>query len=175
MMERVFEQETIATPIEQPRVFFDMDGTLARFHDEVHYLERMFEPRFFTDLAPFENAVAGIRQYMTDHPNAEVYILSATVDGEPPYCRTEKNEWLDKHLPEIDVAHHIFTPVGADKSVYIPGGIRVEDTLIDDYNKNLEEWRTAGGHAVKFVNNINDRALVGERWQGDRMYYDDVP
>ena len=25
------------------RLFIDMDGTVARFHDEVDYLERMFE------------------------------------------------------------------------------------------------------------------------------------
>ena len=28
------------------RLFVDMDGTLARFHDEVQYLERMFEKGF---------------------------------------------------------------------------------------------------------------------------------
>ena len=32
------------------RIFVDMDGTLARFHDEVGYLERMFEKGFFSGL-----------------------------------------------------------------------------------------------------------------------------
>lgn len=31
------------------RIFVDMDGTLARFHDEVGYLERMFEKGFLVD------------------------------------------------------------------------------------------------------------------------------
>ena len=28
------------------RLFIDMDGTLAKFHDEVNYLERMYEKIF---------------------------------------------------------------------------------------------------------------------------------
>lgn len=43
--------------IDKIRIFVDMDGTLARFHDENLYLERMFEKGFFRDLKPFENAV----------------------------------------------------------------------------------------------------------------------
>ncbi|MBQ7131220.1 MAG: hypothetical protein IJO29_01490 [Oscillospiraceae bacterium] len=144
-----------------------MDGTLCRFHDEVGYLERMFEKGFFESLKPFDDFVYGLRLYMQANPKVEVYILSAAVDGEPPYCRAEKNDWIDQYLPEIDKEHRIFTKVGQDKSDFIPGGIRSTDYLYDDYNKNLEEWRASGGCAIKCKNNINHRGLVGELWNGD--------
>ncbi len=157
---------------ERTRLFVDMDGTLARFHDEVQYLERMYEPDFFRNLKPFQSAVETIQTYIREHPDAEVFILSSVVPGEPPGCARQKNDWLDKHLPEIDRAHRLFPEIGTPKNLAIPGGIRPGDVLIDDYNKNLVEWQQAGGLGVKFVNNINDRALKGERWRGLRLYHD---
>lgn len=76
------------------RIFVDMDGTLARFHDENLYLERMFEKGFFRDLKPFSNAVDAIKRIIDNHPNVDVYVLSATITT--PYCLAEKNAWLDK-------------------------------------------------------------------------------
>jgi 5'(3')-deoxyribonucleotidase len=149
------------------RLFIDMDGTLAKFHDEVNYLERMYEKDFFRNLAPFENLIEGIKQFNEAYPDVELFILSATVQGEPPYCQTEKHAWCDKHLPFIDREHRIFTPVGRNKTEFIPGIITKDDYLYDDYNINLEEWQQAGGHSIKCKNNINHKGLVGALWQGD--------
>lgn len=156
---------------QKQRVFVDMDGTLARFHDEDKYLERMWEEGFFEQLKPFDNAVDTVKALASD-PNIEVFILSAAIEGEPPYCVAQKHAWLDKYLPEIDKSHRIFTGVGENKAELIPHGIRASDVLIDDYNKNLDEWQTFGGHSIKFVNNINHRGLHGELWQGDLIYHD---
>lgn len=156
---------------DRPRLFVDMDGTLARFHDEAKYLERMYEPGFFVSLGPFENTVKTVREVKRIHPDWGIYILSAVIYGASPDCETQKQQWLDRHLPEIDGEHRLFPKIGADKSAFIPGGIRKNDVLIDDYNKNLEEWRSAGGVAIKFVNNINDKGLYGPRWDGERLHY----
>lgn len=172
---RLRETLLAGLPETRPRLFVDMDGTLARFHDEVQYLERMYEPGFFRDLKPFRSAVETIREFMQQHPDVEVYILSSAIPGYPPGCEQQKQAWLDKYLPEIGRAHRLFPEMGTDKSTVIPGGIRPTDVLLDDYNKNLEEWRQAGGQSVKFVNNINDKALIGERWNGERMYHDAAP
>lgn len=147
------------------RIFIDMDGTLARFHDEVQYLERMFEKGFFENLKPFENMTEAVRQ-LSQNPNYEVFILSAAVEGEPPYCNTEKNRWIDKYIPEIPLENRIFTRVGEPKSAYILGGINKDDILIDDYNVGLEAWERDGGTAIKCKNNINHKGLIGELWQG---------
>lgn len=166
---------------EKKRLFVDMDGTLARFHDQVNYLERMFEKGFFWELEPFENMVAGIRQFIQDHPDVEVYILSARVIGEPPYCEEEKNLWLDHYLPEIDRTHRIYTDMGRSKASYIPGGVGKNDFLVDDYNKGLNLWLYDGGSAIKCHNNINQKGLgayggsAGALWAGAMVHTDDNP
>lgn len=149
------------------RLFIDMDGTLAKFHDEVRYLERMFEKDFFKNLAPFNNLIEGLEQFSEAYPDVELFVLSATVQGEPPYCQAEKHTWCDKYLPFINRGHRIFTPVGKNKTEFIPGGINKDDFLYDDYNKNLEEWEQAGGHSIKCKNNINHKGLIGNLWQCD--------
>ena len=163
------------------RLFVDMDGTLAKFHDEVSYLERMWEPMFFRNLKPFDNMVFGVRDFIAQHPDVEVFVLSSKILGEPPYCEMEKNAWLDKYLPEIDAAHRIFPAVGTPKAYAVPDGITADDYLLDDYNKSLREWEAAGGKAIKCHNNINQRGLGaygGERgalWEGAMVHTTDRP
>lgn len=161
------------------RIFVDMDGTLARFHDENLYLERMFEKGFFAGLKPFDNAVEAIKHIIDNHPNVDVYVLSAAITT--PYCLAEKNAWLDKYLPNIDKEHRIFVEnLSTAKSLCVPGSymykddngkyhnkIFKNDILIDDYNKNLDEWEKDGGTAIKAKNNINHKGLHGELWKGD--------
>lgn len=145
------------------RIFVDMDGTIARFHDENLYLERMFEKGFFRDLKPFENAVSAIKELVKDN-TSEIFILSATVNS----CSLEeKQECLDRYLPEIDKEHRIFTSLNVPKSEAIGHRLTDKDILIDDYNKNLLEWQKAGGTSVKAKNNINHKGLHGELWKGD--------
>lgn len=151
------------------RVFIDMDGTVARFHDERDCLERMYERGFFLNLEPFRSVVAGVEQIKHYCKDVELWVLSAAVNDT---CIREKDMWLDIHMPYISAEHRIYTGIGEDKSEQIPGGIAQSDILIDDYNNNLEQWRRAGGKSIKLVNNINDRAKVGERWCGDRLYHD---
>ena len=161
------------------RLFIDMDGTLARFHDQVNFLERMWEQNFFRDLEPFQTMVDGVRSFMRQHPDVEVYILSSKILGEPPYCEAEKNAWLDKWLPEIDAAHRIFPAVGTSKADCVEGGVTKDDYLLDDYNKSLRQFEAAGGSAVKCHNNINQRGVGayggdrGERWEGAMVHTED--
>ena len=163
------------------RLFVDMDGTLAKFHDEVSYLERMWEPMFFRNLKPFDQMVFGVREFIAKHPDVEVFVLSSKILGEPPYCEMEKNAWLDKHLPEIDAAHRIFPAVGTPKAYAVPDGITADDYLLDDYNKSLREWEAAGGKAIKCHNNINQRGLGayggerGQLWEGAMVHTTDRP
>ena len=149
--------------IDKIRIFVDMDGTLARFHDENLYLERMFEKGFFRDLKPFENVVSAIKELVKDN-TSEIFILSATVNS----CSLEeKQEWLDRYLPEIDKEHRIFTSLNVPKSEAIGHRLTDKDILVDHYNKNLLEWQKAGGTSVKAKNNINHKGLHGELWKGD--------
>ena len=160
------------------KLFIDMDGTTCRFHDEVQYLERMLEEGFFRNLKPFDEAVSGLKRFSEQNPDVEIYILSTTINGEPPYCKAEKNEWLDEHLPFIDSEHRLFVPQGESKAAfaYTHSGANRDDLMIlyDDYNKNLREWEAWDSNfkSIKCINNINNKGLgayggeKGHLWEG---------
>lgn len=150
------------------RIFIDMDGTLARFHDEVNYLERMYEPGFFRELHPFSDFLLAVKSEL-ELDKSDIYILSSVIESST--CIKEKRDWLKTYLPELPESRQIFCPMGVSKTELIPEGIKPDDVLIDDYNKNLNEWRDAGGLAVKFVNNINDRGQFGPLWEGKRIFF----
>lgn len=161
------------------RLFIDMDGTIARFHDQVNYIERMFEKGFFASLEPFENMVSGLRLFSKMHPDVELYSISAKVQSD--YCEEEKGLWLDTHLAEIDREHRIYTEMGKSKADYIPDGLSTSDYLLDDYNHGLNLFLYGGGSAIKCHNNINQHGLgryggsAGRMWMGDMVHTSDKP
>jgi hypothetical protein len=153
------------------RLFIDLDGTVARFYDaSPNYLEQMYEKGYFRNLQPYEEMTEGIKLFMEQHKDVEVFALSAKVNGEPPYCEAEKQEWLDEYLPEIDREHRLFTEIGHNKAEYIPNGISNTDVLYDDYNKNLIDWENSGGVALKCHNNINMKGLGA--YGGDKVMWE---
>lgn len=153
------------------RLFIDLDGTVARFYDaSPNYLEEMYEKGYFRNLQPYEEMTEGIKLFMEQHKDVEVFTLSAKVNGEPPYCEAEKQEWLDEYLPEIDREHRLFTEIGHNKAEYIPNGISKGDVLYDDYNKNLIDWENSGGVALKCHNNINMKGLGA--YGGDKVMWE---
>lgn len=169
------------------RLFLDMDGTIARFHDNILdsegqvQIELMYQPEFFRTLEPFQNMIDAMKLFIAKHPEVEVYSLSAAQHGDPPGFIRQKDEWLDAFLPEIDREHRIYPECGVAKSGYIPGGISVVDYLIDDFNKNLREWVRDGGKSIKCKNNINHKGTgkfggnVGNLWTGDMISNLDKP
>lgn len=146
-------------------LYVDMDGTLARFHDEVDYLERMYEKDFFLDLLPFHSVVDAIR-ILAQENAFNVYILSSCITEN---CKEEKKMWLGAFMSEIPESNYIFTEMGQNKAMCIGHPISKDDVLLDDYNLNLGEWQDAGGTSIKLVNNINDKGLRGPRWKGFRV------
>lgn len=144
------------------KVFVDMDGTLCRFHDETDYLNRMHNEGFFLGLKPFVEAVNGIKR-MIRNADADIYILSSSISE---LCSSEKEMWLRNYIPELNPSHILLIPVGERKSRYIPPEQGV--FLLDDFNHNLEEAQNLV--PVKAVNNINDKGLVGKKWEGYRVH-----
>ncbi len=102
------------------RLLVDMDGTLAKFHP-VEQLETLYEPGYFRNLEPQQTVVEAIREILWKHPEREVYIMSSVL-RDSKYALQEKNEWLDRYLPEIDQEHRIFPPCGENKARYVPEG-----------------------------------------------------
>lgn len=148
------------------RLFVDMDGTLAVFKP-VDEMETLYEEGYFKTLAPQRNVVEAVRKIITEHPDIEVNILSAYL-SDSQYALQEKNEWLDRYLPEIDREHRVFVPCGTDKKEGIRDGIRKTDFLLDDYTKNLNEWQPPA-RGIKLLNGINH---TRGSWAFDRLSHD---
>jgi len=147
------------------RLFVDMDGTLAEFKN-VDTLETLYEKGYFENLKPINNVLSAVKEIIEKHPEMDVYILSAYL-SDSNYALDEKQNWLDKYLPEIDDKHRLFMPCGKDKKQYIPNGIRSNDFLLDDYTNNLTLWQPPA-KGIKLLNGINHSHGT---WQDDRISY----
>ncbi|RPF47703.1 deoxypyrimidine-specific 5' nucleotidase type C protein (NT5C) [Hydrogenoanaerobacterium saccharovorans] len=148
------------------RLFVDQDGTLVEFK-HVDCLDTLYEPGYFANLKPMENVVQAIKEIIRNHPAIEVFLLSAYL-SDSKHALDEKNQSLDKHLPEIDAAHRIFVPYGRDKKEFVPDGIRPNDYLLDDYTQNLIQWEPPA-KGIKLLNGINHTKGT---WQGSKLSYD---
>ncbi|HWR19917.1 MAG TPA: hypothetical protein VN608_09865 [Clostridia bacterium] len=156
------------------RLFVDMDGTLGVF-TPVNTFETLYEKSFFANIAPMQNMVEAVRAIITNHPDIEVYCLSAYL-ADSKYALKEKNAWLNAMLPELDARHRIFVPCGFDKAEYLSykfaGGVKPTDFLLDDYTRNLIHWAQAGGHGIKLLNGINNTRGT---WSADCVSYESNP
>lgn len=152
------------------RLFVDMDGTLAEFQP-VSVLEDLYEQGYFERLPPQRNVVDAVKRVCNSAPDTEVFILSSVLT-DSAFSRREKEIWLNKYIPEINVGHRIFLPCGSDKTDYVPGTIRKGDLLLDDYTRNLESWSCAGGTGVKLLNGINH---THGSWGGARINCTNTP
>lgn len=165
-----FTRETFAEyqekekAMDQKRLFIDMDGTLAVF-TPVDTLETLYERGYYANLQPHENVIQGVRQFLQENEDTEVYIMSSVL-ADSPYALDEKNAWLDKYLPEVEPGHRLFPPCGQSKADFVPEGIKETDYLLDDYSVNLHQWEAAGGCGVKLMNGINGSK---GSWKGSRI------
>ena len=153
--------------MDRQRLFVDMDGTITVFK-KLDTLEVLYEKGYFLNLEPIPNVLNAIKQIIQDNAEIEVYILSAVL-SDSSYAIEEKNTWLDKYLPEVDVEHRIFPPCGQDKKQYV--SIREKDFLLDDYTHNLNLWQPPA-RGIKLLNGINHTKGT---WQYDCLRFDKDP
>jgi|GEM_PF-721510 len=138
--------------MKKKRLFVDMDGTVAVFK-QVDTLETLYEQGYFLNLEPHTQVIDAMKKIIKESLDIEVFILSSVL-ADSRYALEEKNQWLDKYLPEIDMEHRIFPPCGVSKRDHIQGGIDENDWLLDDYTYNLNQWQPPG-RGIKLLNGIN--------------------
>ncbi len=165
----VFPKEIEYYQERESRLFVDMDGTLAKYQP-VDTMETLFEKGYFLNLESQQNVVDAVKKIIKEHPETPVYIMSSVL-SDSKYALQEKNEWLDKYLPEIDSEHRIFPPCGKNKLEYVPEGIRTLDYLLDDYTNNLALWEPPA-KGIKLLNGINH---TNGTWKGSMLRYDKEP
>ncbi len=151
-------------------IYFDMDGTLAYFNNNISGIEDLLEPNYFYNLAPIENMVQCVNTLLATQENdINIYILSSCINED---AKRQKNMWLDEHIPLLKKENRIFLSLSENKSDYVINKENL-NLLIDDYNSNLIEF---GNHKnfipIKVVNDIND---IHQTWTGERLYYTQSP
>lgn len=153
---------------EKQRLFVDMDGTLAEFKT-VDTLETLYEKNYFLNLKPITGVIEAVKQ-IAANPGIDVYILSSYL-SDSAYAISEKEQWLDKYMPEITEERRLFVACGQKKSSVVPGHIRSNDFLLDDYTINLNDWEPPA-RGIKILNGINH---THGTWKSDRIRFDHKP
>lgn len=148
--------------------FIDMDGTLAKW-GHIDAFEELYQKGYYRNLEPDWNVIDDVRKLIK--AKRKVFICSCYLT-DSPYAYLEKKQWLKEYLPFIENENIILIPYGTNKAEYIKEmyGIAVgKDTvLFDDYTKNLNEWTSEGGFAIKYMNGING---TNGTWTGERILY----
>ena len=134
------------------RVFLDMDGVLCEYRMDAS-MEDMERDGYFRDLRPRPQMVEAVKA-LVQNGVCEVFVLSAVLPQKAEAAIREKNDWLDRYLPEIDPAHRLFPLCGTNEADAVDA-FSDEDILCDDHSPNLARWIASGGRGVKILNEVN--------------------
>lgn len=131
-------------------IYCDMDGVLANFEKEPNAVSRYDKEKgFFTKLEPITKNLQGLKNLIAN--GYQVKILSASPNEQ---ADKDKRKWLTQYLPELKSENVILSRTGEMKAKYVKEKMH-HTLLIDDYSKNLIEWKMFGGKALKFVNDYD--------------------
>ena len=131
------------------KIYCDMDGVLANFEKEPNAKNRYTtEKGFFANLEPISDNLQAIKKLLENGYN--VNILSASPNNN---ANRDKLNWLMKYLPNLTISQIVFCKNGENKAFYVKN---IKNALlIDDYSKNLVEWKALGGKSLKVVNDYD--------------------
>jgi 5'(3')-deoxyribonucleotidase len=151
---------------ELPQIYCDMDQVLVNFMggankvlasqglEPFQHTEKDLKwealskvPKFWANLEPMPDAMMLWRYIKTYNP----YILS-TPSKRMASCKPEKIEWVRKHLGAVE---HIYLVPREDKQKFAVTSDGKPNLLIDDYEKNIKEWVSAGGIGIRHINSMN--------------------
>ena len=151
---------------ELPQIYCDMDQVLVNFvgganktlaaaglkpfpqEEKTAKWEALSNvPKFWANLEPMSDAMTLWRYIRPHNP----FVLS-TPSKRMATCKPEKIEWVRKHLGNVE---HIYLVPREDKQKFAVNKDGTRNLLIDDYEKNIKEWVSAGGIGIRHINSMN--------------------
>ena len=153
------------------KIYFDMDGVLADFNrgvielahsepiDQSHENEEKTTAlwdairkvdSFYYKLKPLNNAIEVFNEVRNKYPS-KVEILSAIPKPKRNIvgAKEDKIKWVKKYLGEDVVVNIVYKE---EKKNFCLGK---EYVLIDDLDKNINDWISSGGSGILFTVNTN--------------------
>ncbi len=149
-------------------IYFDMDGVLAKYDYNLYvpgpngelapFLK--LKSHVFLNLEPEENVMEAFNELYTKYKGSDsvsIKVLTSIPTGLLQAEHTiDKFKWCMKYIKNFDSDDFFCTSVKKHDAISESlWQLTKYDVLIDDYWKNLENWREHGGRAVKFINGIN--------------------
>jgi len=104
-------------------------------------------PRIYRDLikTPYaDRLVDECRSFVRAHTYNMFFLTAVPKANDVPWAFYDKVVWAQKYFPDIPV---MFGPYSKNKHQHC----KVGDILIDDRVSNIEEWRAAGGIAIRHI------------------------
>lgn len=152
----------------RPRIYLDLDGVMADF--DAHFPavfgldhraladDAMWEiinahPSYFRDMPPCGGAIDFFREI----EHLDPIILTACPKSNYVNAATQKREWVREHLSRDIMVLPVMGGRHKPLFMHAPG-----DILIDDYERNIELWRAAGGVGIRHVNFLTTAATVSK-------------
>jgi len=155
-------------------IYVDMDGVIAKYERGAYACADKGTPmymrpggHYFKKVKPDVRMIEVVKSLCdTKH---RLNILTNVSNQGSMFLEqaNDKREWLHEHCPCINTDTQFIAIAStkrflveslnmADGKYRIAGHIlTADDLLIDDYNKNLDDWVLAGGTAIKYLNGEN--------------------
>lgn len=151
-------------------LYFDLDGTLAYFDNNIECFEVLLEDNYFYELIPIENVVQCVNTLVNfNEDDINIFVLSSCINDD---TRNQKDRWIDKYISGLPKENRIFPLLNENKKNFVMNKDHL-NILIDDYNKNLNDFHDGKNFiGIKLVNDINDTRGT---WKGERLYYNHSP
>ena len=126
------------------KLFLDLDGTLAKFNSKKNALKRFDnEKGFFSSLKPYKN-IEVINELATEQADQDKMI------------------WIKTYLNQIKQENICFCRLNENKAKVIKNKLNIEIDkeciLLDDYTKNLIEWKNLNGIGIKRLTSKADNS-----------------
>lgn len=145
------------------KLFFDLDGTLAKFNSKRNALKRFDnEKGFFANLKPFKHIE--VVNELAKRQDIEIYIISATPNEQTD---NDKLIWINKYLNNVKKENICFCRLGKNKAKEIKQQLNIDIDktclLFDDYTNNLIDWKQSKGIGIKRLTSIANNK--SKRWK----------